>query len=40
VRSELGLLVAACNACQAAAVHGFIRVELTTEYPFSQSFAI
>jgi hypothetical protein len=39
VRSELGQLVDACNACHAAADHGFIRVELTTENPFSQSFA-
>jgi hypothetical protein len=39
VRSELGQVVDACNACHAAADHDFIRVELTTENPFSQSFA-
>jgi hypothetical protein len=32
-------LVDACNACHAAAGHGFIRVEVTTANPFNQSFA-
>jgi hypothetical protein len=36
---RLGELVAACNDCHTAAGHGFIRVELTTANPFSQSFA-
>ena len=38
-RSGLGDLVTACNACHAAAGHGFIRVEVTTANPFNQSFA-
>lgn len=37
-RGELGQLVDGCNACHAAAGHGFIRVELTTANPFNQSF--
>ena len=32
-------LVAGCNACHAAAGHGFIRVEVTDANPFNQSFA-
>ena len=37
-RSGLTDLVAGCNACHAAAGHGFIRVEVTDENPFNQSF--
>lgn len=39
-RGQLGQLVDGCNACHAAAGHGFIRVELTTENPFNQSFSV
>jgi len=38
-RSGLAALIAACNACHAAAGHGFIRVEVGTANPFHQSFA-
>jgi hypothetical protein len=38
-RSGLSDLVAGCNACHAAAGHGFIRVEVTDANPFNQSFA-
>ena len=38
-RRGLGDLVAGCNACHAAAGHGFIRVEVTDANPFNQSFA-
>jgi hypothetical protein len=38
-RGQLGQLVDGCNACHAAAGHGFIRVELTTANPFNQSFS-
>ncbi len=38
-RSGLSDLVASCNACHAAAGHGFIRVEVTDANPFNQSFA-
>ncbi len=38
-RSGLADLVAGCNACHAAADHGFIRVEVTHANPFNQSFA-
>jgi hypothetical protein len=38
-KSGLGELVAACNDCHAAAGHGFIRVEVRTANPSSQSFA-
>lgn len=38
-RSGLAGLVAGCNACHAAAGHGFIRVEVTDANPFNQSFA-
>jgi hypothetical protein len=38
-RGQLEQLVGGCNACHAAAGHGFIRVELTTENPFNQSFS-
>ena len=37
-RSGLTDLIAGCNACHAAAGHGFIRVEVTGENPFNQSF--
>jgi hypothetical protein len=38
-RSGLAGMVAGCNACHAAAGHGFIRVEVTKGNPFNQSFA-
>jgi hypothetical protein len=38
-RRGLGELVSACNGCHAATGHAFIRVEVTTANPFSQSFA-
>ena len=38
-RSGLSDLVAGCNACHAAAGHGFIRVEVTDANPFNQSFS-
>jgi hypothetical protein len=38
-RSGLGELVAGCNRCHAATGHGFVRIELTNENPFNQSFA-
>jgi len=38
-RSGLSDLIASCNACHAAAGHGFIQVEPTSANPFNQSFA-
>ena len=37
-RAALTDLVAGCNACHAAAGHGFIRVEVTAANPFNQYF--
>jgi len=38
-RTGMSGLVASCNACHAAAGHGFIEVEVTKTNPFNQSFA-
>jgi cytochrome c553 len=37
-QGELSELVAGCNGCHAATGHAFVRIELTTENPFNQSF--